>query len=61
MNDDTTIVESSTRDMLVSFVEGSYKKIKYTEWAHKQWIHFTKSDGKQVHVNPKNVNYLEEL
>ena len=49
-----------TNEILVAFNDGSYKKVKHIEWKHSQWIHFTKANGKQVHVNPKNVNYMED-
>lgn len=45
---------------LVSFRDGSYKKIANpTDWKHSQWIHYTKPSGDVVMINPKNVNYIE--
>lgn len=55
------VLPIEAREILISFNDGSYKKVKHIEWAHKQWIHFTKVNGKQVHVNHRNVNYMEEL
>ncbi len=43
---------------LISFRDGSYKKVEPTEWKHSQWIHFTLADGSVVMVNPANVNYI---
>ena len=44
--------------VLVSFRDGSYKKVRHVGWKHSQWIHFTLEDGSQVACNPDNVNYL---
>ncbi len=47
---------------LVSFVDGSYKKIidpKY--WTQSQWLHYTKQNGSIVRINLRNVNYTEEM
>jgi hypothetical protein len=43
---------------LVSFRDGSYKKVRHVSWKHSQWIHFKLADGSTVAVNPANVNYL---
>lgn len=49
------------QENLIAFCDGSYKKIKFSAWKHSQWIHYTRLDGKQVRINPKNVNYIEEI
>jgi hypothetical protein len=43
---------------LISFRDGSYKKVRALSWKHSQWIHFTLPDGSTVAANPANVNYL---
>ena len=45
---------------LVSFRDGSYKKVTPVAWSHGQWIHYRKADGSVVRVNPANVNYIEQ-
>ena len=55
------MVEEQLIEALFSFKDGSYKKLVYKEWKHSQWIHVTKESGKQVHINPHNLNYIEEL
>lgn len=50
-----------TPENLISFRDGSYKKIKFLDWKHSQWIHYTKKNGKNVRINPANVNYIEEM
>lgn len=47
-----------TQTTLISFRDGSYKKVRAVSWKHSQWIHFTLSDGSTVAANPANVNYL---
>lgn len=46
------------KQTLISFTNGSYKKVATDQWRHSNWIHFTLPDGSQVAVNPANVNYL---
>lgn len=43
---------------LISFRDGSYKKVHPVSWKHSQWIHFKLADGSTVAANPANVNYL---
>ena len=47
-----------TTTTLISFRDGSYKKVRALSWKHSQWIHFTLPDGSTVAANPANVNYL---
>lgn len=54
--------ETINKEHLIAFCDGSYKKIKNPkDWKHSQWIHYTKSNGDVVRINPKNVNYIEEM
>lgn len=62
--DDIGETKQATADVstnLISFNDGSYKKIRFTDYKHSQWIHFTRDTGKAVRVNPRNVNYIEEV
>jgi len=43
---------------LITFCDGSYKKVNPVAWKHSQWIHYTLEDGSVVMVNPGNVNYI---
>lgn len=46
---------------LISFCDGSYKKLVPVDWTHSQWIHYTTNTGHVVRINPANVNYIEEF
>ena len=47
---------------LVSFRDGSYKKIVDPKsWNQSQWLHYTKQNGNVVRINLPNVNYIEEM
>lgn len=47
---------------LVSFRDGSYKKIVDPKaWNQSQWLHYTKQNGAIVRINLENVNYIEEM
>ena len=51
-----------TKEHLISFRDGSYKKISAPkEWKHSQWIHYMQQNGDIVRINPRNVNYIEEI
>ncbi len=43
---------------LISFRDGSYKKIRPIRWKHNQWINYELRDGSSIVVNPNNVNYI---
>jgi hypothetical protein len=45
---------------LIAFRDGSYKRVQHVSWKHSQWIHYALTDGSTVHVNPSNVNYLQD-
>jgi hypothetical protein len=49
-----------SKQVLIAFRDGSYKKLSPVSWKHSQWIHFTLADGSTVSVNPHNVNYLHD-
>lgn len=50
------------RAHLVSFRDGSYKKIVDPKlWGQSVWLHYTKQNGNVVRINLNNVNYIEEM
>lgn len=49
------------RELLIAFMNGSYKKLKSTNYKHNEWIAITKEGGKQIFINTVNVKYVEEL
>lgn len=52
---------TAPQENLVSFKDGSYKKVKFVSWKHSQWIHYATTSGKNLRINPENVNYIEEI
>lgn len=47
---------------LISFKDGSYKKISEPKsWNQSVWLHYVKPNGNIVRVNLNNVNYIEEM
>ncbi len=52
-------LKAIVEETLISFCDGSYKKVYAVGWKHSQWIHFTLGNGRVVRVNPFNVNYIE--
>jgi len=53
--------EHKEQVVLVSFKSGHYKKVKGTWKGDSVWTHFIKENGKQVHINKDEVEYMEEL
>ena len=47
--------------ILVAFKSGHYKKIKGTWKGDSVWSHFVKENGKVVHLNKDEIEYIEEL
>ena len=58
MYEDAAPAPAPAQTTLISFCDGSYKKVRALSWKHSQWIHFTLPDGSTVAANPANVNYL---
>lgn len=58
-----TITEqmNTTRQLLIAFDNGSYKKITSSNYDHKEWIVIKRPNGKQVFINTNKVKYIEEL
>lgn len=56
--DDCDTAPAKLKTTLISFCDGSYKKVHPVSWKHSQWIHFKMADGSTVACNPANVNYL---
>jgi hypothetical protein len=46
---------------LISFKSGHYKTVKGSWKGDSVWMHFTKENGKMVHINKDEVEYAEEL
>lgn len=56
-----SVKKDKNPENLISFKDGSYKKVKFVSWKHSQWIHYAQENGKNLRVNPENVNYIEEI
>lgn len=50
-----------TQTMLISFKTGHYKKVTGHWKGDSVWTHWIKPNGKQVHINKDEVEYMEEL
>jgi hypothetical protein len=48
-----------SREHLVSFESGHYKKIKGTWRGDSVWGHFKKEAGGEVHINKDKIEYIE--
>lgn len=46
---------------LISFKSGHYKKITRAWKGDSVWGHFIKENGKMVHINKDEVEYMEEI
>ena len=46
---------------LFAFTNGSYKKVSFKTYDHKEWIIMEKEDGTKVFVNAANVKWIEEI
>lgn len=47
--------------MLIAFKSGHYKKVTGHWKGDSVWTHWIKVNGKQVHINKDEVEYMEEL
>ena len=53
------MAEGKSRETLISFESGHYKKIT-GEWkGDSVWTHFLKDTGGMVHINKDKVEYME--
>lgn len=48
-----------SKETLIGFESGHYKKINGTWKGDSVWTHFQKEAGGQVHVNKDKVEYME--
>jgi len=51
--------KTTSKETLISFESGHYKKIKGKWKGDSVWTHFQKDSGGQIHVNKEKVEYLE--
>lgn len=49
------------RTTLIAFESGHYKTVTGTWNGDSVWMHFTKKNGKTLHINKDKVEYCEEL
>lgn len=53
------MAEGVSRETLVSFKSGHYKKVRGTWKGDSVWTHFKKDSGGEVHINKDEVEYME--
>lgn len=56
-----TEIPKEIQTSLVSFKSGHYKKVTGYWKGDSVWTHFTKQNGKMVHINKNEVEYIEEI
>ncbi len=53
------MAQGKSRETLISFESGHYKKVKGTWKGDSVWTHFIKDGGGMVHINKDKVEYME--
>lgn len=49
------------RTLLITFMNGSYKKIKVVKYYHKEGIVCKRPDGTKSFINTSNVKWIDEI